>query len=198
MKSLSLSKPHLVVVVGIPGAGKSFFANKFSETFHAPLVSTDELKKYVASDSDTGGPKNNKLKDLAELMLVELLKAKRTIVYDGLLSTRKDRQDIVSIAKKAGFQPLFVWVQTEPGSAKQRATRKSAGKSAITAEQFDAELAKFSDLKRDENYVVISGKHTFATQLKIVLRRLVESRIGTPESTTQILPRPSVRSRYLR
>ncbi|MBI3889304.1 hypothetical protein HY312_01855 [Candidatus Saccharibacteria bacterium] len=42
MKSLNLTKPHLIVVVGIPGAGKTYFGQQFSTTFNAPYLKYDE------------------------------------------------------------------------------------------------------------------------------------------------------------
>ena len=47
MKSLSLAKPLVLVVIGLPGAGKSFFARQFSETFGAPMVSGDRIRHVL-------------------------------------------------------------------------------------------------------------------------------------------------------
>jgi len=38
MKSLQLDKPHAIVVIGIQGSGKTFFAEKFATTFKAPYI----------------------------------------------------------------------------------------------------------------------------------------------------------------
>ena len=38
MKSLHLSRPHAIMMVGIPGSGKSFFASQYADTFGTPYI----------------------------------------------------------------------------------------------------------------------------------------------------------------
>ncbi|MBO9600754.1 MAG: hypothetical protein J7559_23390, partial [Cohnella sp.] len=45
-----------------------------------------------------------------------------------------------------------------------------------TAEQHDAAVRRFSAPHSTEKPIVISGKHTYATQAKMVLRKLAEPR----------------------
>jgi len=64
MKPLSLSKPHVIVTVGIPGSGKSFFAEHFAATFKAPLISGERIRKELFGDkqrSDEQTAISNKL-----------------------------------------------------------------------------------------------------------------------------------------
>ena len=44
MEALTLSSPMIIEVVGLPGSGKSFFANQFANTFGAALVSQDKIR----------------------------------------------------------------------------------------------------------------------------------------------------------
>ena len=76
--------------------------------------------------------------------------------------------------RKLGYEPLFVWVQTDLATTKARALKKN-----VPSSVFEAERKRFTPLKESDPYVVISGKHNYASQLKIVLRRLSSARAAT-------------------
>jgi hypothetical protein len=65
-----------------------------------------------------------------------------------------------------------VWVQTDPVESKKRATKKQPDNSQLDSAQFDAAMRQFQNPTQAEKPVVISGKHTFTTQLRTVLKRL--------------------------
>lgn len=190
MKNLQLSKPHLLVVVGVPGAGKSFFANKFAETFSAPYLDQGNLARIISEDQATV---------VADLVLDQLVRTKQTILLEGWGSTRTERQSIAAYARKHGYEPLFVWVQTDPETAKRRSTKGMRGQNAdhlLSEEQFDKAFKRFTLLGSSEKYMVISGKHTYASQAKIVLKKLVEPRASAQSTISrQTLPAPTTRGR---
>jgi predicted kinase len=188
MKSLSLSKPHLIIMVGIPGSGKSYFAEHFADTFKAPIVSSHRFRKELFNNPTFSKDENEIISRVADYMLDEVLKTGRTIVYEGQTDFRADRANIAKKSKDAGYEPLFVWVQTEPSTAKNRATKPNPDKPNINNEQFNEMLKRFSTPHQSEKTVVISGKHTYASQLKIVLKRLVEPRLQNSEPTNVIRP----------
>ena len=182
MKSLSLSKPHLIIMVGLPGSGKTFFAEKFAETFHAPLVSREKVTQKLGHHDATD--------EILSDQLVELTKTGQSIVVDGMANTRVMRNDLMKLAKHAGYATLIVWVQTDPATAKSRALRtgQSDQRQLRDADDFDAASRHFSPPVAAEKPVVISGKHTYATQAKVVLKRLSE-----PRATISLHTKPPVR-----
>ncbi len=177
MKPLQLSKPHIIIMVGIPGSGKSFFAEHFSETFGAPLISFSKIHDSLFEPDSRSDAETTALNSLSSYILTELLKTQRTIVYDGLSSSRVDRMNLAKLAKNAGYEALFIWSQTDSETAKLRSTKASRTKRGISPEEFSASIKKFTPPSKLERVVVISGKHTYASQLKIVLKHLVEPRI---------------------
>lgn len=173
MKPLSLNAPHLIVMTGIPGSGKSFFAERFSSTFKAPIVSFERLRAELFNNPSYSTDEQIILGRVADYLLDELMKTGQTIVYEGPSSTKADRQKIVKKAKGSSYEPLIVWVQTESAAAKARATKQIDGKPAMSKDRFVTSLKQFSAPGVGEKAIVISGKHTYASQLKIVLGRLV-------------------------
>ena len=160
MKSLSLSQPHAIIMVGIPGSGKTFFASKFAETFHAPYVSLERILD--------AGPNEDAATVLAEQQTKELLKTGASVILELNTGTRTARTELARYVKTAGYTPLLIWVQTDTETSRQRYVRSKAKQSA----EFETQLQHFSPPHPTEHAVVISGKHTYASQAKIVLKRL--------------------------
>ena len=183
MKPLRLSLPHVIVMVGIPGSGKSFFAEHFADTFSAPLVSSMVVRRMLVQTPTFSVSEQATVQRVSSYLFDELLKTGQTIVLDIPSDTRTDRMEMTKKAKAAGYEVLFVWVQTESAAAKTRATKTSKDRPvALTEEQYDSFVKHFTVPSASEKAIVISGKHTYASQLKIVLSRLVlsKTRADTP------------------
>jgi len=174
MKSLQLEKPHAIIVIGIQGSGKSFFAEKFADTFNAPFV---EQAAFMRAAKDLPAAEA-----LVQDMLKQMLKTGRSVVVELALSSRTERAELSKQMRKAGYVPLFVWVQVDTETAMNRAQRGSG----ISAADYQTNLRRFNAPHATERALVISGKHTFATQAKAVLKKLSAPR--------QII-RPSVEPR---
>jgi predicted kinase len=179
MKSLQLTKPHIIVVVGIPGSGKTFFAEQFSKTFSAPFLNHATVAS-LTSDSDSA-------RRVWEYTLDQILMTKQTVLLETATTTRLERRNLSAFARTKGYQILFVWVQTEPLTAEARATKGVPGQKSnnqlISSSEFESETKRFEPLGAGEQYMVISGKHTYASQARNVLKKLVEPRADGAKTT---------------
>lgn len=184
MKSLRLARPHAIMMVGIPGSGKTFFAEKFAATFGAPFIDSLAIEA-LAKDEKAAGT-------LIALTVGEIAKTKQTFVFEGNADSRVRRTEFVRWASNRGYQPLIVWVQTDEATSRTRTLKAKS----LTKEEFIATIADFSPPHRDEKPIVISGKHTYASQAKVVLRQLsAEARPANDAIPRPIAEqRPSVRS----
>jgi len=161
MKSLSLSQPHIIAIVGTPGSGKTFFADKFSDTFNTPFINKDKITP-LSKDTKSAAM-------LISYQVEELLKTHQSFILEGMSDTRTERMILKRFARKAGYEIIFVWVQTDPTTAKSRATRENT---EMNPEEYDRILKRFASPDSTEEHIVISGKHTYATQAKVVLKKL--------------------------
>lgn len=182
MKSLNLARPHILLVVGNPGAGKSFFARQFSETFGAPVVSQNRIRFELFEAPSYSNDENDLVARLMAYQIEELLKTNRTFIIDGGGSARNDRIQLNQQAKKAGYDLGIIWVQTDPATCRLRAQKRNPDKSpddkfnpGMGEQTYEALTRRFTEPTR-ESYVAISGKHTYNTQAKMVLRKLVATR----------------------
>ena len=116
MSTLKPARPLMLVTIGHPGAGKSFFARQFADTFRAPLISFDEIRHELFNEISHSSDEDIIVARGAGLQLRELLKTKRTILIDGGHNPKISRIELAKLAREAGYSVLYVWVQTdEPG-----------------------------------------------------------------------------------
>lgn len=135
-----------------------------------------------------------------DYMLDQLCLTKQTIILEGPGSTKHERRTLATFARSKGYQVLFVWVQTEPVTAQNRATKGMPGAkqtSLLSEDEFANYANRFEPLTPAEPYMVISGKHTYASQAKNVLKKLVEPRkestkvpTGNDRPSEKATPRP--------
>lgn len=190
MKSLSLSRPLVIMVIGIPGSGKSFFARQFAGMFGAPLVSSDFIRHTLFPESQYTAEEDAYVQTLATNELTELLKTSKTIVVDGGMNARAARTSTERQAKTHGYGVLTVWVQTDDRTSFTRSSKRSSKRqndalnASITSESFARLKKQFGVPSKIENVIVISGKHTYSTQARVVLKKLVAPR------DTQVVGRP--------
>jgi len=182
MKSLSLSRPLVLLIIGVPGSGKSFFARQFAETFSAPLVNHDYIRSQIFEDPQYSKAEESIVQDIGLQQVEELLKTQKTFIIDGYLNARTERQAIQKLATERDYGTLTVWVQTDEPTSRQRATRRNPKRqgdiydTSLTSEQFESQAKRLTPPAPQESFVVISGKHTYATQAKIILKKLVAPR----------------------
>lgn len=176
MKPLTAASPHAIIMIGIPGSGKSTFAERFAETFQSPIVSQTKLQREFGLNREGG-------EALRDIILKEYMKTHRTLLIDGGLDSKDKREEMVRRLVKAGFRPLIVWVQTDTNEAFRRAAKPFPHGSSMQSDEFDIELNQFDAPGEKEKMVVISGKHTYASQLKIILKQL-----ATPDHTQPKVP----------
>lgn len=196
MKSLSLSRPLVIMVVGLPGSGKSFFARQFADMFGAPLVSADYVRHTLFPESKYTSEEDAYVQTLTQNQLTELFKTSKTMLVDGGANTRAARTKIEQQAKIHGYGTLVVWVQTDEPTAISRSLKRSAKRQAdelnspLSADAYKRLKKQFGAPSRFENVIVISGKHTYATQARVVLKKLVAPRdtvvVSRPHDSTRI------------
>lgn len=160
MKSLSLTQPHALMVIGVPGSGKTHFAEQFADTFNAPYFNIGTIAEQCESNESATALVYNLIKQVA--------KTKQSLIIEPATGTRRERAEYTKLLKAAGYTPLYIWIQTDAPTAQQRAKRSRG----LSTEGFNAEHKAFTAPLPADSQVVISGKHTYATQARVVLKRL--------------------------
>lgn len=179
MSKVTSTKPIFVMMYGYPGAGKTHFARQLSETLNAAHIHGDRIRGELFTEPRYDKQENELVNHLMLYMTEEFLNAGVSVVFDANASRLTQRRELRNIARKTKSQQLLVWLQIDAESAYARLglrdRRKSDDKYAApyTRESFTAFIQTMQNPK-NEDYVVVSGKHTYNTQRSAVIKKLYE------------------------
>lgn len=108
-------------------------------------------------------------------ILEGVFRSKQTILLEGGISTNAERQALQNMAIEAGYNPLVLWIQTDMATIKQRLAKVPPAE-RMTRAEFEASIGALENPTVMESPIVISGKHTFDTQMRTVLGQLARVR----------------------
>lgn len=190
-------KPHLIILAGIPGSGKSFFAENFAKSFKSPIINSETIRAQLNKKPAFSNNEDAVVNNLSLLFLGEALKTNRTVIYRGKTDTRTSRNLVTKMCRDMGYDTFLVWVQTDIESSKKRYLRCVRDNSVEANNRFDHMVKKFEAPRSNEKPIVISGKHDYESQLKIVLNNILK-RSPLPEHTNPLDRHFSSLSRMIR
>lgn len=149
-----------ILVFGAPCSGKTTFSQQFAAQFNATFYDLDLLKQ-----------EHNLSRQFILLLVAQIAKTGSTLVLEGGNDTEKDRRELAEILRAAGYSPTLIWIQTDVNTIRMRLKNKL--KSVEKAKTVYDNRVKALEAPSDaETPIVLSGKHTYHTQLKQVLTQL--------------------------
>ncbi|HUC89513.1 MAG TPA: ATP-binding protein [Patescibacteria group bacterium] len=179
MSKIALTKPVLILLYGYPGSGKTFFARQLTEQLQIAHVHSDRIRGELFEKPRYDKEENDAITQLMDYMTGEFLNAGLSVIYDTNALRSSQRLMLRDMARKSHAQPLQIWIQVDTESSfartqtrdRRRADDKYAG--PADRDTFDR-IAGAMQNPHNEDYIVISGKHTFTTQLSAITKRLRE------------------------
>jgi gluconate kinase len=151
-----------ILVFGAPCSGKTTFGKQFAAQFNATFYDLDALKQ-----------EHNLSRQFILLLVEQIARTGSTLVFEGGNDTEKDRRELAEILRSAGYSPTLIWIQTDVSTIRARLkTRLKSVDKAKTV--YDSRIKALEGPSDAEMPIVLSGKHTYATQLKQVLTQLQE------------------------
>jgi predicted kinase len=167
------------MLYGYPGAGKTFFARQLSEHFQAAHVHAERIRGELFEKPHYDKEENDVITQLMDYMAGEFLGAGLSVIYDGPAIRGGQRRALREMGRLHHAQPVLVWLQIDTESAYNRTQgrdrRRSDDKYAGPSDRATFErIAGAMQNPQHEEYIVVSGKHTFDTQLSAFIKRLRE------------------------
>lgn len=125
-----MTRPMLILLCGIPGSGKTTYAEKIknSYTYH---LSSDSIRKELYGDENIQGNPS----DVFALMqdrAIMLLNNGFDVIYDATNITRKDRNSIITKCPRfAQIECHIIWAPIETCIERDAARERTVGKEVI-------------------------------------------------------------------
>ena len=173
------SKPVLILLYGFPGSGKTYFARQLAENMQVAHVHGDRIRYELFEEPTYDRQENGIVTQLMQYMAEEFLSAGINVIYDTNAMRRSQRAALREMARKKGAKTIVVWFQMDPDTAyerlQKRDRRKADDKFAVDYKKDD--FKKFITHMQHpelEDYVVVSGKHTYTSQQTAFFKKILE------------------------
>lgn len=197
MQKVIANKPLLILLYGFPGSGKTYFSRQLCEHLQAAHVHGDRIRTELFETPRYDREENEVISHLMDYMTGEFLHAGVSVVHDTNAMRLAQRRQLRDMARKAGAETILIWFQVDVESAFLRANKRDRRRAddkyspAIDRPTFDR-LTNGMQNPHNEDYLVISGKHVFATQISAVLKRMREMNLVTLNEVTTKLVKPGL------
>jgi predicted kinase len=173
-------KHLLILMIGHPGSGKTYFTRQLAEKIHAVRFNGDHMRRAMFGEdlSNITRAENPKVFGAVDYAAQQVLKAGHSVIYDAQCNKRADREKGRGWAKEYDAQVVLVWVKTPYEVALKRGTEREEldDQRRKTEEQMRASIDFFIEALEvpgeDEPYIVIDGTAPFEEQYEVFMREL--------------------------
>jgi len=192
------NKPLLILLYGFPGAGKTHFANNLTSSLDCAHVHGDRIRHELFEEPRYDEQEEEIISHLMDYMTEEFLNAGISVIYDAPMSRKSDRHSKRELARKKHAKTLLVWFQIDPDTAytrlRKRDRRKTEDKFSFdyTESDFRHYASRMQHPEPTEDYVVVSGKHTFNSQRSSVFKKFMEMGLITNETALGNVAKPGM------
>ena len=198
MSKLALNRPVLILLYGFPGAGKTYLARQLCEDIQAAHVQNDRIRQELFDQPRYDQQENQIVDHLMQYMTEEFLNADISVVYDINAMRVAQRRELREMARKKKIETLLIWFQIDAESAFARVNKRDRRKMddkytpAIDRDTFEQIAGSMQNPQPTEDYMVISGKHTYSTQRSSVLKKLYDMGLTAPNSNNPKVVKPGL------
>jgi predicted kinase len=195
---LVLNKPTLIMLYGFPGAGKTYFSRQLCEDLSAAHIQGDRIRFELFEQPRYDKQENEIVNHLMEYMTEEFLNAGISVVYDISAARLSQRRILRDLARKVHAESALIWMQVDLESAFARSIkrdrRKADDKFAAPLDRttFESLATQMQNPTTTEDFMVISGKHTYQTQRGAVIKRLYDLGLINPDAATNKMVKPGL------
>jgi predicted kinase len=107
----------VVVILGLPGSGKSYFAKRLAKMIHAEYINSDRLRKEIFPRRSYSGGERAKVYDIMLKKMKEAVRQYKNLVLDATFHKNETRKPFIEQAKGTLF---FIEVWADKSIIKER------------------------------------------------------------------------------
>lgn len=198
MAKINLSKPILIMMHGFPGSGKTHFARQLSESIRAAHINSDRIRGELFEKPRYDAEENQVIEHLMMYMAEEFLNLGVSVIYDNDSSSPKKRKLLEELAKRNHSVPLLIWFQIDRDTAFQRTMKRDRRRiddkyaRSFTKQSFDSTITSMHNPRSSDDYIVLSGKHSFQMQRSALIKRLYDHNLVNADTASSNVIKPGM------
>jgi predicted kinase len=123
----ALRNPFLVVLSGLPGTGKSHFANELVKQTPFLLIGSDRSRKTLVPRPKYTRGEHGRVFAACHRLIEEFLTEGHRVIFDATNLTQSFRQPLYDIADRTGAGLAVVWFTAPRGLVRRRLEERAAG-----------------------------------------------------------------------
>lgn len=131
------ARPALVMLCGLPGTGKSYFAAALARRAVVVVLSSDRIRKILVGKPRYSRGEHRRVFAAAHRLLEELLGVGYGVVFDATNRTERARQPLYAIAERAKARLVVLEFTVPEEVARQRLEGRAGGAAAGAAGYVD-------------------------------------------------------------
>ena len=161
-------------------------------------LQADRIRGELFEEPRYDRRENDIVRQLMDYMTSEFLSAGVSVVYDVNAMRAKQRHELRELARRCHAQQLLVWFQMDVDTAfsrnQKRDRRRADDKYAASWDRtsFEDTIGHMQNPVPSETYVVVSGKHVFATQQSAVFGKLRELGVFSLDDASSRVIKPGM------
>lgn len=125
----STERPYLVVLSGLPGTGKSHFANELVKRMPLVVVGSDRSRKALISKPKYTRGEHARVFAACHLLIEDLLSEGYGVIFDATNLTERFRQPLYEMAERTGAGLLIIWFTASREVVRRRLDDRAARRS---------------------------------------------------------------------
>ena len=165
-------KSVLIVTIGAPGSGKSYFAERICRDYRLIHLRSDRIRDHVFIRPTYSKAENNRLFGLMDFLTDELLSRGVGVVYDANATKRDFRKRLRGIARKHKATYVILWVHTPLKTALKRAQSRSYHPVGIPVV---LGIHRETEKPKSEPFIIFDGTKSYKTQKKLLSKYFISN-----------------------
>lgn len=119
--------PALILIVGLPGSGKSTFARRLAPAIDAAVLESDALRRLLFGQPAYGALESRQLFEAIRAAARELLECGRNVIVDATNLIETNRRPFYDLAEELGARLLLLRFSAPEPIIRQRLSQRRAG-----------------------------------------------------------------------